>query len=195
MLFVGDEGQVRDQGLELDRRVEDLDRLEFDPEGEDLGPEFGRGGEDRFCVLIDLGGDLEAPGDRGREGGVLIDHLLPDIDEEGVAGVGLADLVDGAFRDAPEMFFDGDVGVCAVGDGEPAGHEMRFVRVLYITLRFRAWDIQGSLKALLLGHSQKILPVEDIDTIEKVYRAFEEIGDSLQDIRLKLSRNMISFLR
>jgi len=73
---------------------------------------------------------------------------------------------------------------------------MTFVRVLYITLRFWPGEICSVIpKGSSPGHSQKILPAEDIDTIEKVYRAFEEIEGSVQDVWLSPRENTISFLR
>jgi len=50
------------------------------------------------------------------------DYLLPDVDEEGVVGYGLADLVDVSFRGAPDLFFVRDLGVFTTGDSEAVRH-------------------------------------------------------------------------
>jgi len=120
--FFGDEPQVRDQGLELHRWLEDRDRLQFEPQRKDLVPEFSGGGEDRVRVLVDAGDDLEAPDDRGGEGDVLIDRLMPDVEEEGVARPDPVDLVDVLLRDAPDLLSYHDICVLPGGGGEPAGH-------------------------------------------------------------------------
>ncbi|MDG6249833.1 hypothetical protein [Methanocalculus sp.] len=111
-----------DEGLEIDQGFEDLYLIQFYPEEKNIGTEFRLGGEDRFRVLMDLLDDLEAPSDRPREGGVLIDHLLPDIDKEDVAGLGLANPFDGAIQNASNLPFYRYVCVCSVEDSEPEGH-------------------------------------------------------------------------
>jgi len=87
LFLVGDEGEFGDEGFELDRRVEGLDQPQVDPQGEDFVTELRGSGEYPGCILVDPRCDLEAPGDRRGKSGVLIDHLLPDVDELGVRRV------------------------------------------------------------------------------------------------------------
>lgn len=95
LFLVRDKGQFRDERFERNRRVEYLNRLQLHPQGKGLIPitEFRRSGKDPFGILINARHNLKAPGDGSRKGGLLVNHLLADIDEEGVTDGGLMDLV------------------------------------------------------------------------------------------------------
>ncbi len=115
------EREILDQGFELERPGKDRHRPDLHPVGEDLVAHMRRGDEEAGVILVGLGGDFIGAGDCGGEDSFAL-FFLPDIDEDGVAGLHPVHEGPVPAGDSPDMLLIEDLRVLAVRGGDPVGH-------------------------------------------------------------------------